>query len=360
MLKRDELISVIVPVHNAEKTLEGCLRSIAGQEGVEWEILLVDDGSTDESAAICRAFAEKDGRIRFFRKENGGVSTARNLGIDNARGSWIAFADSDDELAPGMLAELLSAASGNEDVICCGCTVVGEDERPVGTDRFLPGDRLLTGAEKTVLFRQLVKPYGDPSVCAYIDIGVPWGKLYRTSLIRENGIRFDELLLRHQDNIFNIHAFYHAGAVRYVDRPMYRYRIGHYSRRHLNLSAQNEERFFNEQYRILKEYGLLAEPSVAQAAREAGVLHFLKIEFQARQQDLRTYLETVGRLRDTEAFRYVFHSFVPAVRPYLPAKEWNKCVLCRLRLHPFLYLKYHAVGKARSRKERHSRQKNDG
>lgn len=96
-------ISVIVPVYNAEKTLRLCVDSILNQEYKDFELLLIDDGSKDASPAICDEYAAMDDRVRVFHKENGGVSSARNVGIDNAQGGWITFIDSDDYITQGYL-----------------------------------------------------------------------------------------------------------------------------------------------------------------------------------------------------------------------------------------------------------------
>lgn len=89
-------VSVIVPVYNVEKLLQRCIDSILAQTFTDFELLLIDDGSKDKSGEICDEYAAKDSRIRVFHKQNGGVSTARNLGIDKAQGEWIYFVDSDD------------------------------------------------------------------------------------------------------------------------------------------------------------------------------------------------------------------------------------------------------------------------
>lgn len=93
---KNPLVSVIVPVYNAEKFLPRCINSILAQTSTDFELLLIDDGSTDKSGKICDEYAQKDIRIKVFHKKNGGVSTARNLGIDKAIGEWIIFMDSDD------------------------------------------------------------------------------------------------------------------------------------------------------------------------------------------------------------------------------------------------------------------------
>lgn len=97
------VVSIIVPVYNAKKTLKRCINSIINQSYKDWELLLVDDGSTDDSSIICDEYAQQDRRIRVFHKQNGGVSSARNVGLDNAIGEWVTFIDSDDWIEKRML-----------------------------------------------------------------------------------------------------------------------------------------------------------------------------------------------------------------------------------------------------------------
>ena len=89
------MVSIIVPVYNTEKFLHRCIDSILAQTYTDFELLLIDDGSKDSSGTICDEYAAQDARVRVFHKENGGVSSARNLGLDNARGEWVTFVDSD-------------------------------------------------------------------------------------------------------------------------------------------------------------------------------------------------------------------------------------------------------------------------
>ena len=94
------LLSVIIPVYNAEPYLAKCIDSVLSQD-VPLEVLLIDDGSIDGSANVCKRYAERDTRIRYFRKENGGVSSARNVGLDNMLGEFVTFVDSDDQVISG-------------------------------------------------------------------------------------------------------------------------------------------------------------------------------------------------------------------------------------------------------------------
>lgn len=97
------MLSIIVPVYNAEKYISRCIDSILSQPFHDWELLLIDDGSNDNSLTICKKYAKTDNRIKVFMKENGGVSSARNCGLDNATGFWITFVDADDWLEPNTI-----------------------------------------------------------------------------------------------------------------------------------------------------------------------------------------------------------------------------------------------------------------
>ena len=110
-----KLVSIIVPVYNAEKYIKNCVLSILNQDYKNIELILVNDGSKDNSYNICKQLAEKDNRIRLFNKENGGTSSARNYGLDNAKGEYVCFIDSDDFACPNYVTTLL-AATQNADM----------------------------------------------------------------------------------------------------------------------------------------------------------------------------------------------------------------------------------------------------
>ena len=114
-------ISVIVPVYNVEKYLRKCIESILNQTFREFELILVDDGSTDSSGKICDEYALKDSRIKVIHKENGGASSARNAGLDVAKGEYIGFVDSDDWIEMDMYGELYRLIKeNNTDISVCG------------------------------------------------------------------------------------------------------------------------------------------------------------------------------------------------------------------------------------------------
>lgn len=177
-------ITIIVPVFNAEKTLRRCVESALRRPSEDWELILVDDGSTDASPGICDEFASRDRRIRVFHKPNGGVSSARNVGLDNASGRMIVFADSDDVIHP----EVLHPDCCKADLVICSFS----EAKPGGTPWFTRfDDSLLCGQEMTDFIRE--RHYTTV-------LKVVWGKVFRRKLIGD--LRFDERIPLGEDFLF--------------------------------------------------------------------------------------------------------------------------------------------------------------
>ena len=170
-------LSVIVPVFNTAGTLERCVRSILSQQVDGLELILVDDGSTDASPALCDEFSGADARVRVIHRPNGGLSAARNSGIDAAKGTWIAFVDSDDELAPDTLSANLELATADVDLV----------EFPVSVHYGAPNCYQLDFEPRTIsgdfVFKHWIKSGGYNHCYA-------WNKIYRATLFE--GIRFPE------------------------------------------------------------------------------------------------------------------------------------------------------------------------
>lgn len=177
------LISVIVPVYNIEEYLPRCVKSIVNQSYKNLEILLVDDGSTDGTGALCDRLAETDSRIRVFHKENGGSSSARNLGIKEARGEFLAFVDSDDYIEPEMYERLMQG------IINSGALMaqIGRDEVDEKGNRLPdicmpPSENVFVESE--AFMRELLLHKGDCSFCTklvrrdlFVDMEFPVGVL---------------------------------------------------------------------------------------------------------------------------------------------------------------------------------------
>ena len=184
------MISVIVPIYNAEQYLHRCIDSILAQSYTDFELLLIDDGSKDDSGAICDAYAAKDSRVRVFHKENGGVSSARNLGLDHAQGEYVTFCDADDYVAPDWLAAYRKAMAENVDLAIQGYYSI-EGENTI--EKSLQPNQG-TGVE---VKRQLITSLFSQEVYYYL-----WVKLFRRDLIETHHIRFDEQSILGEDTQF--------------------------------------------------------------------------------------------------------------------------------------------------------------
>lgn len=180
---------------------------------------MVDDGSTDNSGRICDGFAEKDTRIRVFHKENEGVSSARNLGLDNARGEWIYFADSDDELLPGGLESLVDKihAEGNADIIMGGYEKYDEKGLLISRTESFP-TTFLPKRESLSSLYQFHTPTNDY-------LGYLWLRLLRNQIIQKNNLRFDPLITIKEDTLFITQYICHSNGITVVDlTPVYKYK----------------------------------------------------------------------------------------------------------------------------------------
>ena len=207
-------VSIIVPVYNAEKGIRRCVDSILGQEFTDFELLLVDDGSTDGSPAILDAYAAADQRVTVIHKPNSGVSATRNLALGKAKGTYIQFLDADDWITEDATKLLVrSALENNADM------VIADFYRVVGNDVARKGQ---IGGDATSLSRQ---EYADLMMKDPADFyyGVIWNKLYRASIIRDHGVRMDETLNWCEDFIFNLEYVLHVRTVAVLRSPIYYY-----------------------------------------------------------------------------------------------------------------------------------------
>lgn len=184
------MISIIVPIYNNEKYLPKCIESIQNQIFQDWELLLVDDGSSDSSGVICDSFAKENHRIKVIHKENGGVSSARNCGLDHASGDYIMFVDSDDWIEPDLCQKLLDGIQ-EADLAIGGYTVISN----AGKVRY--GVHENKKVEISSELRRVFNP-----LCEQNLFNTPWSKLYCRTIIAEQ--RFDEKIRLGEDLLFNL------------------------------------------------------------------------------------------------------------------------------------------------------------
>ena len=206
-------ISVIVAVYNVEKEIERCLDSIVSQSYTDLEIILVDDGSTDRSGQICDEYGQRDKRIFVIHKENGGLSDARNFGIDAAIGEYVSFVDSDDYIAPDYISVMYEAMTGQGgDVVICGKREFGEGEKIEST--LQKGYDLEHNWNTHELRCAWNTEYTDR-------INYAWNKLYKRELIGD--FRFKKGLVGCEDWDFNLDVLLRADKITLIRNELYYY-----------------------------------------------------------------------------------------------------------------------------------------
>lgn len=209
------MISIIVPIYKAESFIHRCVDSVISQTYENWELLLIDDGSPDKSGAICDDYASRDSRIKVFHKQNGGVSSARNLGIENAQGEWISFLDADDYILPGFLGNLANKIQLGIDLIISGSKRFGDSS----LDNSIPYD---CEYESNLLIINKInvkqEDYVFHGTCSY-----PWGKLLRTSIIKQYQLCFDTSMKVSEDTCFMLKYLNRIEKVLFVKGGDYMY-----------------------------------------------------------------------------------------------------------------------------------------
>ncbi|KXT92198.1 glycosyltransferase family 2 protein [Streptococcus mitis] len=251
----DFLISIVIPIYNAEKYLEQCLNSIKNQTYKNFEVILVNDGSIDNSESICKAFVESDTRFRYYLKANGGVSSARNLGLDNVKGDFITFIDSDDWIAENHLELLINSIKKTNSDIVVSC--YKEFDNNIDTYYTI----VYTKQEKNLLnfekmnrddFLTIFPKLMSINVCFNNAVA----KLFRKELV--NNLRFDTSIKYGEDLDFYFSLYLNVESVSYVDELTYVYRIhGDSTTSNFNQEyAEQELSIFKKMFKKIQEIGL--------------------------------------------------------------------------------------------------------
>lgn len=215
----DSLISIIVPVYNAEKYIDNCVTSVVNQTYSKWELLLIDDGSFDSSGMICDNYSRLNSRIRVVHQKNLGVSAARNRGIECAEGEYIAFLDVDDALPQESLKTLVNSLIDNNADVAMGITCGEKWENHSGVEIWKGED----GIRYSLM--------DDPYTCA------AWGKLYRRELIGET--RFDREIKINEDSLFVFQIMCKKPVCVCVNKEIYQY---------IQVSGSASRSAFSEKY----------------------------------------------------------------------------------------------------------------
>lgn len=217
-------VSIVVPVYNVEKYLDKCVESIINQTYKDLEIILIDDGSSDNSGKICDEYTLRDNRVTVVHQQNAGVSAARNKGIETASGEWIMFVDSDDFITVDAVEKLVSVT----DISNCQNVIAN----------FLEDDKKLTGIISEfdlseyrdgfwggcIAGPDMFGPVFPEQMKLLPYLGTPCAKIFLRKTIIDNNIRFPIDVRFGEDSIFNMYVFKYAEKVTFIDEPVYVYR----------------------------------------------------------------------------------------------------------------------------------------
>lgn len=238
--------SVIIPVYNAEKTIRRCLDSLLNQPHEDVELIVVNDGSTDDSTIICKEYAAKYRCIRYFEKENGGVSSARNMGLNNAQGDYILFVDSDDYVAQNYFEVITQALEEHRpQLLHFGIQDVGVQNKSWSLGKFYLDDPLKIAKE----IRRAVKK------CLFFNL---LSKVFERKLIETHGIRFNENISIGEDLAFGFIYVTHVQTLASITDTLY------------FLAVENEESLSRKKRENLAEQLLLVGEDLYEGVKKTG------------------------------------------------------------------------------------------
>ena len=204
------LISIIIPVYNVEHCIEKCLKSIVKQTFDNFEAIFIDDGSPDKSGEICDEFAKYDSRIRVIHKENGGVGSARNAGLDEARGTWVVFVDSDDWCEADYLLDFVNLPVKLND---CDIVLQGRKDDVIGNVTYVL-------SLKNNTYQNIAEAMLENDLLTF---GAPYCKLFSNAIIQKYNIRFPEEYSYGEDTIFFLRVMYFVSRVIITSKCNYHY-----------------------------------------------------------------------------------------------------------------------------------------
>lgn len=225
-------VSVIIPCYNSARYLEECMDSVLSQSMEDFEVILIDDGSTDDTLVLARQIAAADSRVCVLAQANAGVSAARNLGLEHARGEWVTFVDSDDLLPEHALATMLSAVSQDIDMVVCAHRTFAEDG---SQETVIPGTRWMDLAgerKRRAAALRLIE--GD---CV---LNIMCNKLHRRAMLERERLRLHPSVRIAEDALFNLEAVLCGQGIAYVNQVTYLYRTHAASAMHTHQGGEFE------------------------------------------------------------------------------------------------------------------------
>ena len=272
-------ITIIIPVYNVQEHISRCITSIKNQTYVQFECILVDDGSKDDSKQIIQDTIKSDIRFKYIYQKNGGPSSARNRGIEEASGEFLVFVDADDYVEKNYLKKLYESIKGKNDLVCCGY----KDISKYGTT-FI-NDFLTDNFSQNTLIECVLKGTG----------GVLWGKIFKTNIIKENTIEFDEKLFMSEDMVFILEYLKFVKNWDVIDEALYC-------------------------------YNRLNEMGISRNINYAYIRNYINLNEQLKNKllELNNDYEMIEVFVDKRMYRFIYQSIVSEVKSHKSLKEKKK------------------------------------
>ena len=258
--------TIAVMIYNVEQFLPACIESCIKQSGDDIEILLIDDGSTDRSGNICDEYAERDSRVSVIHKQNGGVSTARNTALKNAKGKWLIQVDGDDLLTENAVELVRHYAGDDYEILQFDAIPFFDIEelkqwKPKGNEMILQGDDLKD------YHVQLIERSDAKVIIPIYNINPAWSKAWNMDFIRANGLQYDETVHKGEGTLFTFTASYYVKHIRVVPQPLYGYRKNPASimNRFNSNILESQTIQWQQYYKVILEHGEELNPEIMAA-----------------------------------------------------------------------------------------------
>lgn len=248
-------VSVIVPIYNTDVHLRRCIDSVRGQTVKNIEIILIDDGSTDDCPEICDKYVREDERIQVIHQKNQGVSAARNAGLKLAAADWVVFVDSDDWIEKNAVEVLLEKANQTDsDIVCMAAIIHSDDQKEI--IRHCENEEYIVEEHFGKLFWRILRSSDKETY-----LGYNWGKIYRKRVLESNHCLFPDGMKVGEDVIFNLYSFWYSKKVCILDSPIYHYHMREASASNTLFPDQEEisQRYKMEIYQFMERFSLFEQ-----------------------------------------------------------------------------------------------------
>ncbi|WP_433863468.1 glycosyltransferase family 2 protein [Sphingobacterium thalpophilum] len=285
-------ISVIIPIYNAEKTIERCVKSILKQTVDDYEVILVNDGSKDNSLNLCEHFAQYDNRIRVISQLNSGPSKTRNVGIDNSLGDYLCFVDADDWLEEDYLSVFLENLKDDRTLLIQDIfrDTIDSNQRVVESRH---NSNYIQGMVDVIDANRLIIDYN------LLRFGYPFGKFYKASIVKEKDIRFNPGIHFSEDLIFLLEYLKYQDGVFFISKPSYHYIVSGFSLSNAYHSFDSEIMCYEKMRNLASELFFKKDVYINSLTRSkinGGIGHFLTRAIESMYRP-KTYKEKRERLK---------------------------------------------------------------